>query len=190
MTEFPSDLVRSAREGDPHAREELFARAAAFTETLLRARRFDPEVIDDLIQDVAVRLLRMLVVLKDDRSLGNFVRLAVSRALGDYFRRRKASRRVWNLLPNALGCAHAPERNGTDFTDLRERLVTALEGLPPTLRLLYLLFARRYSIPEIAAVLRISTATVKRRKARLMRELAKALWHQEPPLRVTRHLRR
>ena len=47
MTEFPSDLARSVYEDDPHAGEELSARASAFTEALLRARRFDRDGIDD-----------------------------------------------------------------------------------------------------------------------------------------------
>ena len=190
--EFPRELVHQAQNGDVQARDLLFGQAAAFAKRLIMEQGFDLDTVDELLQNVSVRLLKVLGNLRNENNFGSFVVLATTNAIVDHFREVSRRRRhVTCFAPRDMESVRtqAPAAETAEFHQLRARFVDVLDALPPELHLVFMQWAQKRTVKEMAERMRVSVRTVKRKKAAVFRAIAKGLWGDDPPHWILRRLR-
>lgn len=155
-------LVLSAQSGQA----EAFARLAqAWQPRLFRhACRLtgDREAAREVVQDAWLAIIRGLPRLRDPACFGSWAFCITGRRSADWIRRRQSFRRHSTKLETATGLAgagpaHALDRESTGLRDAIRRLA-AEDRL-----LLTLFYLEEFTVPEIAAELRIPPGTVKSR---------------------------
>ncbi len=164
-------LVRALQRGEVHAAGALWDRHAGLVRGLL-VRTLGPGAeVDDLVQDVFLKLLEALPGLRDPSALRGYAAITALSAARSELRRRRVRRLVWfasrtpppepEALPADLATAEA----------LR-RLHGALDRLKPDDRLVFCLrYMELMELTEVATVMGISLATTKRNLARAKRRL-------------------
>jgi RNA polymerase sigma factor (sigma-70 family) len=138
------------------------------------ARIYAPRPADreDLLQDIAVALLRALPRFRGESSLGTFVyRVALNRAITRRARRPPEALDLADVA-EPLDPAPGPEQRHID-AERRDRLVAAVRRLPTALGAVVMLSLEGLSHAEVAEVLGISENNVAVRALRaraLLRE--------------------
>jgi len=166
----PSDavLVLAARAGEDWAREALFRRHAPMVNGLAYRVMGRDEDVDDLVQDSFVQALRGLDRLAEPQAFAAWLGSIVVRTASKVLRRRKLLRRLGlrsNEPPidtdSLLGRGTPPD------AAVELRAVYALvDALPVEQRVaLVLRRVEGLGLEEIAAAMKLSLATVKRRLA-------------------------
>ncbi len=172
-------LARALQEGRPEAPGLAWARFSSLVYGAL-ARGLGPdEEVEDLTQEVFIRLFRRVATLEDPTALRSFVYSIAVRVMRAELRRRWV-RRIMRLADAATLAETAATGPGPDDggRDALARLYEILDRLNAQDRTLYVLrHLEGLSLEETAEAAGVSLATVKRR-------LAKAA------LRVEHHVRR
>lgn len=173
-------LIERLREGDRGAFDLVYERHAVRIHGFLLRMVRDAAVADDLAQDTWMSFARAAGTLREGSDLAAF--------LFTIARNEARSYRRWSLL-DLLRLA-VPEREDvcdhTATLDLRldalrtsERLELALAELPPLYREpLLLLFAEGFEQPQVAEILGLSSAALRKRLSRARGLLAEALERQ------------
>lgn len=162
-----ADLSRAAAAGDPAAFAALFDEYAPLVRTMLR-RQLGPSVeVDDLTQEVFLRVFRRIGALRNPDSIRSFVMGFVIRVARAELTRRWMRRWLF-LTPSG----HAPETSVApadyEARQALDRLYQVLDGFSPQGRALFVLrHVEGLEIDEIAEVVGTSASTIKRRLARL-----------------------
>ncbi|MDX1649128.1 MAG: sigma-70 family RNA polymerase sigma factor [Myxococcota bacterium] len=184
-------LVRSLREGDPAAYEQLVRRHAPRMLAVARRLLRSPDDAEDAVQEAFLSAFRALDRFEGEARLGTWLhRITVNAALMKLrSRRRKPETSLEELQPRFLEDGHhevLPRRwKDADRVlasrQLRERVREAIDGLPETYRnVLLLRDIEEMDTAETAAALGISENAVKTRLHRARVALREVL---DPSLR-------
>ena len=166
-------LIALAAAGDRAASRALYDRHAARVHRLAYRVCGDPDLADDLTQDVFVKVFRSLGQFRGDSAFSTWVhRIAVTVSLN-------AMRKVKRLREREadLDEAHLHEFDtGAIDPELRARLATAIEALPDSVRIALVMHAiEGYTHAEIGAALGIAEGTSKAKVFDARARLRKAL---------------
>jgi RNA polymerase sigma-70 factor (ECF subfamily) len=181
----PVDWIRAAQGGDRRAAGELWSLQRRFVATILLAHGSARD-LDDLLQEVALRMTRSIGELEDPAHLRPWLRAIARNVAIDHGRR--APPPALQIAGDQDGSGHPPcaepwldtpshERHRDDL----EQVLRDLDGLHPTYREPLLLRAvDGLSQREIAALLDITETTVETRLARARRWLRERRDAQDP----------
>lgn len=136
---------------------------------------FTPEEARDLAQDVFVRVYKHMDTYRGDASERTWLFRIVHNVWANEIRSRGADMRKGHTISLDGGPAQNSEAGALEglaspdlspearleASELRQRLLAAIEGLPSRQRAVLLLQNRGYSYKEIAAILGITVETVK-----------------------------
>lgn len=156
-------LVLRAQAGDRGALERLLRQAQALLHPYVAAMIRDPELCDDVLQDVLVIVYRKLRHLREPRAFTAWARRIASREIFRALRTRRAHEQLRDeLSPDLAADADPPDPPN----ELLDRLPELLERVSPASRaVLALHYIDDLSLDEIAAVLDLPVGTVKSRLA-------------------------
>jgi len=178
-----AELVARSREGDQAAFEELVRATYADTYTLARRLTGNEEDASDVVQESYLRAYRGLHRFRGDAQFSTWLYRITANCAATHMGKR--SRRRTEALPDDDAVIDVdPERDpaaSAAASDLRDRLETALEGLPDKLRAVVVL-RDVYDLPHeaIAAELGISESAAKVRLHRARRQLRDRVFPGRP----------
>lgn len=179
-----AELVLAARARDPRAAALLWDRYASLVRGLL-ARSVGPtSELEDLVQEVFLGLFRNLDDLRDPSALRSFLVGIAVRQAKTALRKRRVRRWLSFGGRDEQG-GELPDRAGSDGRAQLAllRLTRILDGLSDQDRLAWVLrHVEEYELPETAAHLGCSLATVKRWIARAEAHVERAA-SEDPILR-------
>ncbi|MBU6366841.1 MAG: sigma-70 family RNA polymerase sigma factor [Gemmatimonadetes bacterium] len=179
-SETDAALVRRAVAGDESAMRLLWHRHAAPVDAIVRRLAGDPDLAQDIAQEVWIQLFRALPTWRGEASLRTWIhRLAVNRTLNALRGRRRAETGVQELLEDTV----AVESHDADRRMLAETIEGAVRHLPPGARAVFVLHdVEGYTHEEIAESLGITAGGSKsqlfKARARLRQLLAPLM---DPP---------
>ena len=156
------ELVRALRNDDPAAPAELWARCAPAVGRIL-AKALGPCLeIEDLTQEIFLRVFVRLPALRDPSALRAFVLSVAMNVLKWELRRRWVGRKirlsVSGTLPDMEGAS--PD---TEARQALRRCYRIFDSLPASERLAFVLrYMEGMTIGEVSAALGVSTSTAKR----------------------------
>ena len=166
---FLSALIRGA----PWAAEEAWNRYAAMVHDLLRRGMGPGADLDDVVQEVFLRLFRKVRTLRDATALRSFVFSIAARVMRWQLRRRMIRRWVGLSESGILPEVSQPPLD-VEAREALRRLYTLLEKLSPLDRTIFVLRqSEELSLPEIATAVEMSLSTVKRRLGRTSARVAR-----------------
>jgi RNA polymerase sigma-70 factor (ECF subfamily) len=179
MPQDVAHLVTAARDGDREAFEELVRITHADTYTLALRLTGNEEDARDVVQDAYFRAFRGLKRFRGDAQFSTWMYRITANCAATHLGRRNKHRHE-ELLDTDPGVDDRPAVDPqlqSEATDLRGRLTTALEMLPPKLRQVVVL-RDIYDLPHeaIAAELGISETAAKVRLHRARKKLREDLF--------------
>jgi RNA polymerase sigma-70 factor (ECF subfamily) len=156
------DLVGALRAGDPEAPAALWARYSPSVGRVL-AKALGPSLeIEDLTQEVFLRVFGRLPSLRDPTALRAFVLAVAMNVLKWELRRRWIGRRVLLSFTGTLPDIESTSTDAEARQALR-RCYRILDSLPTKERMAFVLrYMEGMTIDEVAAALNVSISTAKR----------------------------
>lgn len=163
MTPLPTDVIRRARAGEPHAVDQFVRSQWAAVWRAAYAVTADPQLAEDAAQEAFVRALRSLGQLKRRPVEPWLRRIAVNCAI-DQLRRRPR---------DVVGVEELPEvPSGQSASGEDADLMAAVLRLPPERRVVVVLhYWFGYTRDEISSALGIPSGTVASRLGRALTDL-------------------
>jgi RNA polymerase sigma-70 factor, ECF subfamily len=157
-----AELVRALRADDPAAPAELWRRCAPVVGRVL-AKALGPGLeIEDLTQEVFLRVFVRLPSLRDPSALRAFVLAVAMNVLKWEIRRRWVSRKVRLSVTGTLPDIETTSAD-TESRHALSRCYRIFDSLPTTERLAFVLrYMEGMTIDEVAAALTVSISTAKR----------------------------
>jgi RNA polymerase sigma-70 factor (ECF subfamily) len=175
----PSDaaLVVAARAREGWAREALFRRYAPLVNGLAYRLLGRDSDLDDLVQDCFVQALESLERLGDPQAFVAWLQAVVVRTASKRIRRQQLMRRLGLQRPEPVDLTRLVSREAPPDVAAELRAIYALiDELPAQVRVpLLLRRVEGHSLDEVAALVGVSLATVKRRVAQGERYLEAVL---------------
>lgn len=159
-------LARAAGSGDPRATSVLWDRFSPLVRRMLRRTLGPHAEVDDLLQQVFLRVLGQLGSAVDTTQLRPLVVAASVRVLSTELRRHRVQRLFRLRSPWQLGSV-VPLANGATARSALSSLYRILDGLDADARLVFTL--RHFEglpVTELAAAMDASLSSTKRRLAR------------------------
>jgi RNA polymerase sigma-70 factor (ECF subfamily) len=160
-------LARAAAAGQPAAAAAIWDELSPLVRITLRRILGPDSEVDDLTQEVFLRIFRELAALRDPQAFRGFVMQVSTNAALSELRRRRVRR--WLRLSfdgsvpdiSVEAVASSPERLAV------RALYRILDGLDPESRSAFVLHhVEDLELRDVAAAMKLSLATVKRRLAR------------------------
>lgn len=157
-----AELVGALRAGDPEAPALLWGRYSPSVGRVL-AKALGPGFeIEDLTQEVFLRVFRRLPSLRDPNALRAFVVAIAMNVLKWELRRRWIGRRVRLSGTGTLPDIESPSTD-VEARQVLQRCYRILDGLPTKERMAFVLrYMEGMTIEEVAAGLAVSISTAKR----------------------------
>ncbi len=175
----PSDaaLVVAARAREGWAREALFRRYAPLVNGLAYRLLGRSSDLDDLVQDCFVQALESLDRLGDPQAFVAWLQAVVVRTASKTIRRQRLLRRLGFLRVEPIDFSRIVSRDAPPDVAAELRAIYALiDELPTHVRVpLLLRRVEGHSLDEVAGLVGVSLATVKRRVSQGERYLECAL---------------
>jgi RNA polymerase sigma-70 factor (ECF subfamily) len=168
-----AELVLLAGSGDARAKEALFRRHAPMVNGLAFRLLGRDDDLDEVVQDVFVEALAALGSLREPAAFRSWLGTIVVHRVRLHIRRRRVASTLGLSKTEPIDLALISRSASPDVTlELREvyTRIVALEA--EERRALLLHRVEGYTLPEIAAQLDVSLATVKRRVASADQKLA------------------
>lgn len=160
-----AELARSAGRGDPRAAVAIFARYRAFVRSVLRRWAGDQD-LDDMVQEVFLRLFRRLPYLRQPDALRSFLFGISARVACTELRRRRTSGLRLTRTGDLPEIVERPRDDGV-AREVLWRFEAILARLAPTMRSAFVLrYIDRSELLDVARALGISLSTAKRHLAR------------------------
>lgn len=167
-------LLKAIGEGSPQAAGELWDRFSPLVRRVIR-RSVNTNDVEDLVQDVFLRVFRRVGTLRDPLALRAYVLRVTSSVIVSDIRHRKVRR--------FLGLTHQgnlPESPGAPFDDENRealsRLYAVLHRCSHEERMSFMFKnVEGMELSEVADTLALSVATVKRRLAKVHERLTRAV---------------
>lgn len=177
-------LARRARTGDVEALEALWGRQKRWVSGVLLAHMPREADLDDLLQDVALKLVEKVRTLENPAAWRPWLRaIAVHLAVSDGRRTTHRRGAVPFADPEEQATAAGAHVRATGRERVRDRVRRVLDlvgDLPVQYREPLVLKAiEGMSLREIAEVMDVTVATVETRLARARRSLREAMTHQD-----------
>jgi len=169
-------LIERCRRGDERAFEELVDRYKARVFALIARTTQDRTRVEDLAQEVFLRVHRGLPYFRGEARLSTWIYRIVANVCLQHAERHPAPLGLDE--PAAAGRPRAVDRQFSDF-ELRDRLEKAIARLPPNYRLLvaaHYLDGVRYE--ELADALQLPLGTIKSQLFRSKQQLRRLLDHE------------
>jgi RNA polymerase sigma-70 factor (ECF subfamily) len=172
------DLLEALREGDRRAFETIFR---SFYPGLLRfahAQLGERADAEEAVQEVFLRIWRDRKRLAVDRSLRSYLLACVRNQVIDRHRRLRTEGRCFGSDPSGSMSEKAavPASDSAAYAELDTAIRHAITALPERCRTAFLLCREQgLSYAEAAAVMEVSSATVKTQMARALTSLRSAL---------------
>ncbi|MAV55557.1 MAG: hypothetical protein CMJ28_06330 [Phycisphaerae bacterium] len=176
-------LVASARWGDDHAWRVLVEHWTPRLFAFLHSRCRDPELSEELVQDVFVKVAQRLADYDERGRFSSWIMLITINRLRDEMRRRsRHARPVENETLGALaGSTQADAEGGPAAEESRRALDGALRSLSDAEReLLHLRHAVGLSFSDISELLREPRGTLLARHHRVLGKLRVVLAPHDP----------
>ena len=156
-------LVLRAQAGDRAALEALLTHAYALLRPFAALMLRDDAAVDDVLQDVLVRVYRSLGTLREPRAFAAWARRIAGREIFRALRRRRAYDAAHDELPPDLAADADPPHPSEG---LMERLPALLERVSPASRaVLALHYLDGLTLDETAAILELPMGTARSRLA-------------------------
>ena len=165
------ELIARCQQGDEQAFRDLVDRYKNLVFAVVARSAGDPARVEDLAQDVFLRIHRGLPYFRGDAKLTTWIYRIVLNLLSQDAERRRGAREV-ALDPDVP--AHEPRIHDRSVTDLelRDRLEKALARLPPNYRLLIAgHYLQEVKYEDLADALGIPIGTVKTHLHRAKKQL-------------------
>jgi len=167
-------LVKAVVEGKPRAAAQLWDRFSPMVRRVIR-RSVATDDVEDLVQEVFLRVFNRIGSLRDPAALKAFVFTVTSSVIVSDIRSRKVRRFLWLTRQGDL-----PERASAPADDENRealsRLYNVLDRSNHEERMSFVLKnLEGMELSEVGATLGISVATVKRRLAKVQERLARAV---------------
>jgi len=162
----------AAQQGDSAAYEKLLHELVPYVRSRVRPRMFDPNAVEDVVQNVFVSLHRARHTFRPERAFQPWIHAVIRNAVVDYIRdrQRRAPREISleaDGVPEPSVPAAAPHRD-----DLSPELSAALEKLPDAQRQAVLLIhLEGLTVEEAAARAGVTKSALKVRAHRGYRAL-------------------
>ena len=133
----PTDagLIERCQQGDEHAFRELVDRYKNLVFSVVARSGSDPSRVEDLAQEVFLRIHRGLPHFRGDAKLTTWIYRIVLNLLSQESEKRRGAREVALDLEVPAHEPHSHDRTIGDL-ELRDRLEKAMARLPPNYRLL------------------------------------------------------
>lgn len=165
-----ASLIKKALKGSESAFSELYETYRPNVMGVVKRRAYDPDVVEDLIQQTFIRAFRSLPKFRGDSAFGTWItRIAINVCLSH--RRSEKIRKDWMELLEDLEYAKAaivdPSRseNPEEVLQRRERrdlVISGINKLPERYRkAMWLRYVKDWSYEEITHALQVPMGTVK-----------------------------
>lgn len=180
LASSPPDLAGRAIAGDPAALQDLWRIHRAWVAAVLLAHMPRDAELDDLLQEVALTMIRKVGELRDPALLKPWLRTIAVNAAITAGRRRTVRLRLVRPAPDAFD-APAPASSASDATvramnaEEARRAIELARSLPPDYAeplLMRCVHAMNYQ--QIADALQVPVTTIETRLARARRMLREA----------------
>jgi RNA polymerase sigma-70 factor (ECF subfamily) len=179
-----TQLVKQAGHGDQLAQQELWNTHRRWVAAIILAHRPRSVEVDDLMQEVALKLVDKLDTLRDPEAFRPWLRQIVINVCRGAGRALKPTLSINHAFPNSESSSHTIDVPATDTQDSVERadlarhLLDQVMGLPPEYREPLLLRAMGcLSYQQISEMLGLPVTTIETRLAR-----ARRMVREEMPL--------
>jgi RNA polymerase sigma-70 factor (ECF subfamily) len=162
-------LASMAAVGDPEAHNAIWDRYSPLVRSIVRRSIGQESEVDDLVQEVFLRFYRNLGLLRNPGALKSFIFAISLRVTISELRSRRV--RKWLRLPDTG--TQAPTTRFIPPADFEAReavtgLCAILDRLDPKDRTAFVLYhVEGLELTEVAEMLSVSLATIKRRLARI-----------------------
>jgi RNA polymerase sigma-70 factor (ECF subfamily) len=179
------ELLAQIKKDDRFAFNILFDRYWKKLYQTALARLNDDVEAQDLIQEIFIKIWQRRKNLEIHTSLENYLQRSVRLSVISHFRSKKTSdvqlqdalERI-NVLEDAI-------HSLTDYVELEKTLEVAVNGMPETLRNVYLLRSENLSVKAIASRLGLADQTVKNYIAEVTRRLRIIIAEKYPEKHLT-----
>jgi RNA polymerase sigma-70 factor (ECF subfamily) len=159
-----SQLVLRLQDGDLEALGRLFDRHRQMVYRTALAITGDPEIAADLLQDVFLRLHRFAHRIDPQRPLKPWLYRVTVNISYTYLRRRRWLPVPIDDLLQQVGTSKASPERQVERREAREVVFSALTRLPPTQRVVVVLYyLNNLSLKDIAEILKCPVGTIKSR---------------------------
>ncbi len=166
--------AEKVRAGDTDAFSALFHALYPSLCTIAARRVGSPEVAEDLVQEVFVRVWERRATLDPEQSVSRYLFRAVRNETLNYLKHRQVVSRTQDQV-TVHGQLPGPEQE-LDYQQLSDAVQEAVEQLPDRCREIFLLSRQgEMTYREIAHLLGLSIKTVETQMGRALRSLRLAL---------------
>lgn len=169
-------LLTASREGDNEAFRLLFEKYWDDLFTIAYKRLHSAEDAKDILQDVFLSLWNNIQNITIEDSLGGYLYTALRNKIFNHFEKQQV--RLQNLMRQKVNPVEAEETIWSSFCtkELQLFIASQVALMPEKMRQIYLLSKEeRLSNAEIAALLNLSTQTVKNQLHNALGRLRKSL---------------
>jgi len=135
----------------------------------------DPELAKDMVQEVFVYCWQQRESIQINTSLEAYLRGALQYQLIAYFRKLDIKDRAFSYLYDRMVEVEAHMRDLLTEQDLAKTLDQELEQMPDTMREIFKLRIRDYTVNEIALSLNLAEKTVRNNISKGIQQLRKAV---------------
>ena len=186
-TQVQPELLRRVRDGDVAAFRELVRRIHPLVHRWATTRTADPDLADDVTQEVLVRVHRRLDEFRGDSRFTTWLYRLTANAASDQLRRagrqRRLAARLLSAVARADHAAAAPADAGPDGERIRLLVARFAQALPDRQRQLFdLVDLQGFEPTEAAAMLGLSGSTARVHLHRARRALRAAILEDAPEI--------
>lgn len=169
-------LLAASKEGDSEAFRLLFEKYWQDLFTIAYKRLHSSEDAKDILQDVFLSLWNNIENITVEDSLGGYLYTALRNKIFNHFEKQQV--RLQNLMRQKVNPVEAEETIWSSFCtkELQQFIALQVSHMPEKMRQIYLLSKEeRLTNAEIAALLDLSTQTVKNQLHNALGRLRKSL---------------
>ena len=167
MQDSDANLVQQTLSGDRGAFGDLVERYTRLVHGVVLELVRDPDVAEDLVQDVLTRAYQELSALRRPRQFGSWLRSIATNTTHDWLRHRQVHLRVGSSQGWAPAAPMVRPDEALESQEMAAALWEGLDNLAPEhRRVLVLRYLEQCSLREIARFLGLSVATVRWRLRR------------------------
>lgn len=170
----PSDrsLAERIRAGDSEAFSTLFQSTYPNLCALAARRVGSPEIAEELVQDVFLRIWERRQTLDPEQSVTRYLYRAARNAAMNHLKHRRVSERFQAQASPGVGSSRVTPEDHLGYAELLEAAQEAIEELPDRCREIFLLSRQSHlKYSEIAQLLGLSVKTVETQMGRALKAL-------------------